>query len=388
MSWYASIRRSRRKGQCVRLASTLDEIARDGEHLFAGAALGEETTTGIGHEAAAPELDAARSGLALVADPVDRADVDSVGDGVAALDRLPGRLLLGPVLFLLGGKPADRGGIEEDLGPAHGGEPRRLGIPLVPADEHADAAVPRVPGPEAEVARREVELLVVLRVVRDVHLPVLAEILPVRVDDGGGVVVESLGALLEERGDDHHPELPRERHEPVRRRAGDRLGQLEVPVVLGLAEVLAAEELLQADDLGALLRRLAHPPNGLVQVLLRVGTALHLDQPDRHRLAERVHVSKIMPEQDFAGVIQITWPTVVTGRGMGCVVGASMVIGTKGTATTWKGRRGMHTEWMEASAARRAAKRCLMLAAVTLFAACGGGSRDSAGPRAGPKEQR
>ena len=44
-----------------------------------------------------------------------------------------------------------------------------------------------------------------------------------------------------------------------RARAGDRLGQREVGVVLRLAEILAAEELLQADDLGALRGRLRMP---------------------------------------------------------------------------------------------------------------------------------
>ena len=36
--------------------------------------------------------------------------------------------------------PADRGGIEEDLGALHRGEPRAFGEPLIPADQHADAS--------------------------------------------------------------------------------------------------------------------------------------------------------------------------------------------------------------------------------------------------------
>ena len=94
------------------------------------------------------------------------------------------------VLAFLAGMPADGGGIEEDLRAAQRGEARRLGIPLVPADADADPAVPRLPGAEAEIAGREVELLVVQRVVRDVHLPVLAEVRAVGVDDRRGVVVE------------------------------------------------------------------------------------------------------------------------------------------------------------------------------------------------------
>jgi len=49
-----------------------------------------------------------------------------------------------------------------------------------------------------QVARREVELLVVKRVVRDVHLPVDAQQRTVRVDDRGGVVVEPFSPLLEQ----------------------------------------------------------------------------------------------------------------------------------------------------------------------------------------------
>ena len=117
-----------------------------------GAALDEDPAARIGHEAAAPELDAAL-GIALVADAVHRADVHAVGDRVAPLDRLPRALLLGAVLGLLRREPADGGGVEQDLGAAHGGEAGRLGIPLVPADQHADPAEPGVPASEAEVAR-------------------------------------------------------------------------------------------------------------------------------------------------------------------------------------------------------------------------------------------
>ncbi len=56
----------------------------------------------------------------------------------------------------------------------------------------------RVPGAEAEIARREIKLLVEKRVVRDVHLAVLAEIGAVGVDDRGGVVVDA-GAFASRR---------------------------------------------------------------------------------------------------------------------------------------------------------------------------------------------
>ena len=77
----------------------------------------------------------------LVADAVDGADEDSVGDGVGALGGLPGFVLGGAELLFFGGVPADGGGEEEDLGSAEGGEAGAFGVPLVPADESADGAV-------------------------------------------------------------------------------------------------------------------------------------------------------------------------------------------------------------------------------------------------------
>ena len=79
----------------------------------------------------------------LVADAVDGGDEDAVGDGVGALDGLPGVVLRRAEFVLLGRMPADGGGIEEDVGALQRGEARGFGIPLVPADERADAAEAR-----------------------------------------------------------------------------------------------------------------------------------------------------------------------------------------------------------------------------------------------------
>src|SRR5690606_28816293 len=148
---------------------------------------------------AAPELDPVRLRPALMAHPIHGADIDAVGDGVAPLDRLPGGLLLLAMLRLLRRAPAAGGGVEEDPRAAHGREPRRFRVPLVPADQHTDPAELRVPRAKAEIAGGEVEFLVESRIVRDVHLAVLAEIAAVGVENGGGVVVESLRPLFEER---------------------------------------------------------------------------------------------------------------------------------------------------------------------------------------------
>ena len=128
------------------------------------------------------------------------------------------------------------------------------------------------------------------------HLPVLAQVPAVGVDDGGGVVIQPLGALLEERGDDDDAELGRERGERLGGRARDRLGQVEEPVVLHLAEVLAAEELLQADDLGAPRGGIPDALHGLPHVDVGFDGALVLYQAERHGgLRRSGHGGKIIP---------------------------------------------------------------------------------------------
>ena len=86
----------------------------------------------------------------------------------------------------------------------------------------------RVERLEAQVARREVELLVVERVVGDVHLAVEAQQRAVGVEDDGRVVIEPRRPPLEERADDHDAGLLRDLRERLGGRAGDRLGQVEV----------------------------------------------------------------------------------------------------------------------------------------------------------------
>ena len=200
------MRRSRRNGQLRRTSPggvrsqvtiSISSLSRD--------ASADDLAERIGDEAAAPELDAVArdAGRLLVADAVDRGDVDAVGDRVRALDGLPGRRLAGAVLGLLRRVPADRGRVEEHVRARQRGQPRRLRVPLVPADQRADAPAGGVERAEAEVAGREVELLVEERVVRDVHLAVAAQQLAVGVDDHRGVVVDARGAPLEQRRDDH-----------------------------------------------------------------------------------------------------------------------------------------------------------------------------------------
>ena len=64
-------------------------------------------------------------------------------------------------------------------------------------------------------------------------------------------MIQARRAAFKQRRDDHDAQFARQFAQRVGRRAGDRLGQSEQIVILLAAEVLRAEQLLQADDLRA-----------------------------------------------------------------------------------------------------------------------------------------
>ena len=70
------------------------------------------------------------------------------------------------------------------------------------------------------------------------HLAILPEILAVRVDDRGGVVVNTGRAFLEERGDNDDATFARDFFQLRGRRPGNFFREREVRVVFALAEVL------------------------------------------------------------------------------------------------------------------------------------------------------
>ncbi len=194
------------------------------------------------------------------------------------LDCLPSRVLGDAVFRLFRRMPPDGCGKEENLGAAHGGEPGRLGIPLIPADQDADLRVARLPGPKAKIAGSEVKLLVKEGIVRDVHLAVFPQQRPIGVDDRRSVVIEPRRPLLKQRSHDHDLPLPGKLLQGLGRRSRNALGQAEIDMILALAEILRTEELLGADDPGALIGRLSGGGQCLSQILLRVGRTRSLYQ--------------------------------------------------------------------------------------------------------------
>src|SRR3972149_10717128 len=96
-------------------------------------------------------------------DPVHGCNIDAVGDGVSALNDLPGLALCFSELSLFMRVPADCRGVKQNGGSLQGGETGSLRIPLIPADQRADLSDCRIEGFEADVAGGEVEFFVVRR---------------------------------------------------------------------------------------------------------------------------------------------------------------------------------------------------------------------------------
>ena len=111
---------------------------------------------------------------------------------------------------------------------------------------------------KSQIARREVILLVVERIVGNVHLAIDAGDAAVGVQRDRRVVVKPGRAALKERSNDRDARLARHLAELGRRWARNRLGQIEEPQVFALAEILRAKKLGQADDVRARARRLAN----------------------------------------------------------------------------------------------------------------------------------
>ena len=194
------------------------------------------------------------------------------------LDGEPGIVLRRAPLFFFRRMPADGGGIEEHVRALQGGKARALGIPLIPADQRSDRALFEIEALEAQVAGREVILLVVERIVGDVHLAIHAADFAVAADNDGGVVIEPGRTPLEEGNHNGYFQFAGDGAEARGARSGNRLGEVEERCVLALAEILGAEELGKADDLCAAARGLAHVGNRTLQVIVRLRGTAHLYQ--------------------------------------------------------------------------------------------------------------
>ena len=119
----------------------------------------------------------------------------------------------------------------------------------------------------AQVAGTKVELLPkAWRDVGKVILAILAQIRPVGVKNGGGVVEQTGNILLEHWHHYDHPVLPRQfLHQPHRCAVGDLLRQLTPTVVLFCWEIGTGEQLLQAQDFHSLASGFLYEGDVLVE---------------------------------------------------------------------------------------------------------------------------
>ena len=93
-------------------------------------------------------------------------------------------------------------------------------------------------------------------------------------------MIEARGAALEERSDDDDAVFFGGGGKGLACRPGDRLGQVELPVVLALAEIGAGEKLLEADHLGPRAGCLGDARKRLLDVVRLVVGAGHLDEAE------------------------------------------------------------------------------------------------------------
>src|SRR5216117_2875828 len=127
------------------------------------------------HEALPPKFNAISTGGRFVTDAIRYRDVAPVCYGMTTLNRLPRRMLRFSKFLFLARMPADRRWIKNNLCAAQRGQSRRLRIPLIPANADADFAARCVPRSKSEIARREVKLFVIQRIIGNMHLAIFPE---------------------------------------------------------------------------------------------------------------------------------------------------------------------------------------------------------------------
>ena len=158
--------------------------------------------SGAAHETLPPKFNAISAGGRFVTDAIRHRDVAPIRDRMTALNRFPRGMLRFSKFLFLARMPADCRWIKNNLCAAQRGQSRRLRIPLVPANADADLPARSVPRLKSEIARREVKLFVIQRIIRNMHFAIFAEQFSIRVDDCRGVVIETGAASLEKRRDD------------------------------------------------------------------------------------------------------------------------------------------------------------------------------------------
>lgn len=168
---------------------------------ISGALFDEVSVRGC-DKARAPEREVAFRAAAVCGDH-ERA----VCNRVPAHDGCPAILLARVDFGGFGIHPADGGGVDEHVCALEAHDAGGFREPLVPANQYAKRTRACLDGLETRVARNKVILFVEGRVVGNVALAVEPCDASVALKNECGVVVDSAGALFEEREDDHCVQL-------------------------------------------------------------------------------------------------------------------------------------------------------------------------------------
>ena len=202
---------------------------------------------------------------------------------MATLHRPPGVEL--PTLFVarIGMLPTDGGGIDKQIRTTKGHQSSGLRVPLIPANQYAKTTHGGRYGPEVEVAGREVELLVVRRIVRDVHFAVPPCYRSVFFDHDGRIVVNPRCTTLKERQHEHHTTRTSYLAKVRGRGSGDRFSHVEDGGVLRLTEIEAVVQLLKHHELGTFSGTRPDSVRKAGDVVGRVGRVMLLNESNFHR---------------------------------------------------------------------------------------------------------
>ena len=213
-----------------------------------------------------------------MSDAVHHGHVDAIGDRVRPLDRAPGIVLSVAPFFFFRRMPPDRRRIEQHIRALQRCETRSFRIPLIPADQRSHFADVRIHSLESQIARSEIELLVIERIVGDMHLSINPNQRAVFLEDRRCVVINPGRSLFEEGSDQNDALLSCQLRETSTRGSRNRLRQIEERMVFALAEILGHEQLRQADDICTFAGSFAHHLHRVLEILLRIGPALHLHE--------------------------------------------------------------------------------------------------------------
>src|SRR5262249_15753953 len=178
------------------------------------------------------------------------------------------------------GKPTEAGWIEHHFRTTHCGDAGTVGIPLIPANLHADARVFGTEIRETEIAGREIEFFIVERIVGDVHFAIFPEEAAVGVENADAVVVDTGSSTLKNRSDDRNFAFLANLPEFVRGRTWNWLGEIEEFGVFRAAEIFAMKKFVQAYDLRSTCGSFADFLDCACKIVFGAGRAFHLHESD------------------------------------------------------------------------------------------------------------